>query len=194
MTGLILIFLLQLQIVSPPPRFEGEPAEQGIVVLDGTVTPERTLGDLRVIHGRPPFVQEAQEAVEEWQFGNDTVPGERISVTFLFRNGAVLPDAPFQMTLPATCCPGGVRPAIPKQIIDPGYPVRGFGEGTVILEGRIGANGKVEDVRVVREVRGLTEAARRAVAQWRFAPANTGGRAVPSYSIVAIRFLRPETW
>jgi TonB family protein len=194
MIGIMLFLLFQLQIATPPPRFEDEPEMQGIVVLDATVTPERRLNNIQVLEGRPPFVQEAQQALKEWQFGNDTNPGERISITFLFRDTIVLPDMPHRVVLPRICCPGGTGPAIPEQIIDSGYPIGGLGEGSVILELRLGADGRVEGMNVPVPVPTLTEAAQRAVAQWRFSPATLNGRAVPSSSVVVIRYLRPETW
>ena len=63
-------------------------------------------------------------------------------------------------------------------------------EGVVVLEGTIDTTGAVRDLKPVRsEAMGLTEAAIKAVAQWRYKPAqDVNGKAIPTSCTLTIRF------
>jgi len=60
--------------------------------------------------------------------------------------------------------------------------------GTVILEAVIAEDGTVRDVRVLRSIRLLDEAAIEAVRQWRFTPTLLNGEAVPVIMTVTVAF------
>jgi protein TonB len=60
--------------------------------------------------------------------------------------------------------------------------------GIVILEAVIAEDGSVRDVRVMRSVPLLDEAAMNAVRQWRFTPTLLGGRPVPIAMTVTVNF------
>ena len=78
-----------------------------------------------------------------------------------------------------------VTPAFPEQARKAGF------EGMVILEGMIGTDGTVRDLKAFRsEPMGLTEAAMDAVKQWRYEPARTAsGKPVEIYTTVTISFM-----
>lgn len=61
-------------------------------------------------------------------------------------------------------------------------------EGTVILEAVIDSEGAVRDVRVLRSVPLLDQAASEAVRQWRFTPTRLNGEAVPVVMTVTVTF------
>jgi protein TonB len=61
-------------------------------------------------------------------------------------------------------------------------------EGTVILEAVIGEDGRVRDVRVMRAVPLLDQAAMDAVRQWRFTPTLLNGQPVPVIMSVTVGF------
>ena len=63
-------------------------------------------------------------------------------------------------------------------------------EGVVVLEGTIDVSGAVRDLKPVRsEPMGLTEAAIKAVSQWRYKPAqDANGKAIPTFCTLTIRF------
>jgi protein TonB len=61
-------------------------------------------------------------------------------------------------------------------------------EGIVILEAVIAEDGSVRDVRVVRPVPLLDQAAIEAVRQWRFTPTLLNGEAVPIVMTVTVNF------
>jgi len=98
--------------------------------------------------------------------------------------------------------PGGARPALgdyvqvdelPEVItkVPPEYPpsARASGiQGVVQLQALIVEDGTVADVRVMKGVSGLDEAAMAAVRQWRFKPALAKGRPVAVWVAVPVRF------
>jgi protein TonB len=61
-------------------------------------------------------------------------------------------------------------------------------QGVVILECTIAADGAVADVKVLRPVPELTEAAVAAVKQWRYAPTIVDGTAVPVAMSISVTF------
>ncbi|HEX9148967.1 MAG TPA: TonB family protein [Thermoanaerobaculia bacterium] len=76
--------------------------------------------------------------------------------------------------------------------VEPSYPEaarKARMEGVVILEAIITASGNVEDVKVLKSVNPLLDAAAtRAVSQWRYRPATLNGRAVRVYLTVTVTF------
>lgn len=61
-------------------------------------------------------------------------------------------------------------------------------EGTVILEAVIGTDGSVEELRVLRPVPFLSDAAFEAVRQWLFTPTRLNGERVPVVMTVTVTF------
>jgi protein TonB len=61
-------------------------------------------------------------------------------------------------------------------------------EGTVILEAVLGADGFVREVRVLRSIRLLDQAALQAVEQWQFTPTLLNGEPVPVVLTVTVMF------
>ena len=76
--------------------------------------------------------------------------------------------------------------------VEPSYPEaarKARMEGVVILEAIITASGSVEEVKVLKSVNPLLDAAaQRAVQQWRYRPATLNGRAVRVYLTVTVTF------
>jgi protein TonB len=75
--------------------------------------------------------------------------------------------------------------------VEPSYP--SFARtakvgGTVYLEATIDANGNVRDVRVLKSIPLLDEAAKAAVSQWRYTPTRLNGVAVPVILTVTVTF------
>jgi protein TonB len=61
-------------------------------------------------------------------------------------------------------------------------------QGAVIMEALIGVNGKVTDVRILRSVPLLDDAAVEAVRQWEYMPTLLNGVAVPVVMTVTVQF------
>lgn len=85
----------------------------------------------------------------------------------------------------------GIR--APRKIVDvaPVYPVLARSshvEGVVILDATIDSEGRVADVRVLRSVTLLDQAALEAVRRWQFEPARLNGQAIPVVMTITVRF------
>jgi protein TonB len=87
---------------------------------------------------------------------------------------------------------GDVKAPILKQRVEPQYPEAARKtrlQGVVILEAVITAEGTVANVKVLKSVNPLLDAAaERAVSQWIYKPATLNGRAVPVYLTVTVNF------
>lgn len=64
--------------------------------------------------------------------------------------------------------------------------------GTVILECKIGIDGRVEDVWVIKGYRSLAEAAQAGVRKWRYTTTELDGKAVPVIMTVTVNFKMRE--
>jgi protein TonB len=87
---------------------------------------------------------------------------------------------------------GDVKAPILKERVEPVYPEparKARMQGVVILEAIITADGTVSDVKVLKSVNPLLDAAaERAVSHWTYRPATLGGRAVSVYLTVTVNF------
>ena len=61
-------------------------------------------------------------------------------------------------------------------------------QGVVIIEATIGANGKVQDAKVLRSIPLLDAAALDAVREWEFTPTTLNGQPVPVIMTVTVNF------
>jgi len=87
--------------------------------------------------------------------------------------------------------PGGTQPEELDRVI-PSYPrsARQKGiSGPVVVRGIVRKNGTIDQVEVIKGLpEGLSEAAREAVAQWRFRPATYQGNLIEVYYTVTVNF------
>jgi protein TonB len=86
---------------------------------------------------------------------------------------------------------GAIRPPVKIVHVAPEYPPLARASrvsGVVILEALIAEDGSVRDVRVLRSVPLLDEAAMRAVREWRFTPTLLNGGPVPVVMTVTVSF------
>jgi protein TonB len=86
---------------------------------------------------------------------------------------------------------GVIRPPAKTVHVSPVYPAIARAakvQGTVILEAVISATGHVENVRVLRSVQLLDDAAIEAVRQWRFTPTFLNGEPIPVVMTVTVTF------
>jgi protein TonB len=106
------------------------------------------------------------------------------------------PDVPAS-TSAAAAAPGpmrlgaGITP--PRRIKDvkPIYPqgaVPGSTQGIVIIEGTVGVDGRVHDLRVLKSVPALDQAALEAVRQWVYVPAQVNGTPVAAILTIIVTF------
>jgi len=101
------------------------------------------------------------------------------------------PPPPRTVPPPPVRVGGGVTP--PKRIgyVAPTYPSIALAakiSGYVILEATIGEDGTVRDVRVLKSIPLLDDAAKEAVRQWRFTPTLLNGQPVSVLMTVTVTF------
>ncbi len=78
--------------------------------------------------------------------------------------------------------------------VDPVYPPEALAQklhGPVILQARVGRDGSVEDLKIVRGYFILGRAAIAAVKQWRFQPYSINGHAAATQTVITINFSYP---
>jgi TonB family protein len=86
---------------------------------------------------------------------------------------------------------GAIKSPLKIRDVRPVYPpiAREAGvSGVVIIEAKIGADGSIEDARVLRSIPLLDEAALDAVKQWRFVPTLLNGKPVPIIMTMTVNF------
>jgi TonB family protein len=86
---------------------------------------------------------------------------------------------------------GGMRPPTKTRHVNPSYPEIAQSakvQGVVIIETRIGPDGKVSNARVLRSIPLLDQAALDAVMQWEFTPTLLNGQPVPVIMTVTVQF------
>lgn len=90
---------------------------------------------------------------------------------------------------------GAVRQPMKTRHVNPVYPPIAQSarvQGVVIVEAVIGADGNVQDARILRSIPLLDEAALDAVRQWAFTPTLLNGAPTPVIMTVTVQFSLPE--
>ena len=166
----------------------------GEVILDAVVDHEGRLGDVSVVHGDPPFLDKAQDAVQSWSFRPAHIEGKdveaRVGVVFEFAEPYLPSPKSRTHTYPE---PQDVndRAPVPTDTVEPEYPVRTVAEDSVVVLGRIDAEGQLTSTELIRDVPPFSDATLAAMRQWRFAPGKQAGEPVESAIVVVATFRRP---
>lgn len=118
--------------------------------------------------------------------GGTGVPGGLVTTS-----GLSLPAPPPQAPRAPVPVGGNIQPPSRVTYVPPVYPAIAQSariEGTVILQAVISETGEVTSLRVLRSVPLLDEAARAAVARWRYSPTTLNGVKVPVVMTVTVTF------
>ena len=160
------------------------------------------------------MIRSAAAAVSQWQYDAPASGPISFNVLFGFRPqgettarqdvGAPSPEfrgnPPGQVTVLTPDWPaaagavrvgGNVRAPQQSRRVNPVYPAEAQAaraQGVVILEAVIGENGTVRDVRVLRSIPLLDQAAIDAVRQWEYTPTHLNGKPVPLVMTVTVQF------
>ena len=171
----------------------------GEVVIELTVdrggVPRRPI----VLRSTPPYTQMVLDAVMQWQFAparalnteGGEVPVEgRVLVVAVYRppsflNGPTLGEPPVQLS------PASEDVASPSAIVAPVYPVKSLGQGVMLFELLIDAQGRVAESSALASTPGFEEVARDALRQWTFKPALYRGRPAAASTYVLFGFVPP---
>jgi TonB family protein len=176
----------QIKRVSPEYPVEALTArQQGIVILEATIGPNGTISDVKVLRSIPGLDGAAVGAVRQWEYEPTIIDEVAVPVIMSIA-------VEFKLTAPAPVRVGGAikAPAQTKRV-NPPYPPEAQAagvQGVVIMEATIGVDGKVTDVRVLRSIPLLDQAALDAVRQWEYAPTVVNGVTVPVVMTVTLNF------
>src|SRR5713226_7024293 len=138
----------------------------------------------------PPAAAKAPPKAPEVQKPVPIRPTEMVAPTVMPEKMPQPLAAP-EPEAPAEGVEGGVVGGVPGGVVGGvlGGTGPGNGEGVVILGAIITASGNVDDVKVLKSVNPLLDAAAtRAVQQWKYRPATLNGRAVRVYLTVTVTF------
>jgi TonB family protein len=178
----------------------------GEVLVDVDVSAEGAVTRATPLRSTPPFTELVVNAVRDWKFfpARDLVDADRarageptsrvavpsnVLVAAVFRPPSL--HAPTLGEPPKDLSSGPNVLPFPLAMIPPLFPPRAVGNGVVLLEVRVSANGTVDDVGVINSAPPFDDAATKAVRQWRFRPSQVHGTAVPTIVYVMVGFRVP---
>jgi TonB family protein len=133
-------------------------------------------------------------AVGRWQFrpavDQGVVVSSRVLVAAIFRppqldNSPTLGTSPVDRAAPSDEIP------FPIATQTPPYPPAAIGEGVVLVELLVGADGRVQQLRLATGAGGFDQAALDAARRWSFRPARSNGRTVEAYAYLVFGFRQP---
>jgi TonB family protein len=170
----------------------------GFVTLDVIVDSSGSLQKIVVVRDLPPLTDAAQNSVKTWQFSPATEAGQTVTgvvpITVAFNpfnpSGVGLPGAPLQP--PDLTGGGNFQPANLVSANYATYPPNTVAYGTVVLQLRVGNDGKVHKLTVVHGKQELSTPCIAAAKTWGFAPATYKGKAVASDVVVVFVFAPPQ--
>ena len=86
---------------------------------------------------------------------------------------------------------GDIKPPLKVKNVVPVYPsfaLQAHIQGVVILEATVGTDGKVKDVKLLRSIKELDDAAIKAVRGWEYKPTLINGQAVQVIVTIPVNF------
>jgi TonB family protein len=159
--------------------------QQGVVILEATIAPSGKISDVKVLRSIAPFDAAAVDAVRQWEYEPTILDEVAVPVMTSIA-------VEFKLTAPAPVRVGGsIKAPAQTKRVNPPYPPEAQAagvQGVVIMEATIGVDGKVTDVRVLRPIPLLDQAALEAVRQWEYEPTLVNGVAVPVVMTVTLNF------
>ncbi len=135
------------------------------------------------------FMDAGLASVRQWRYDPPAEAPLTFSVTVPM--GVAPQEMVFKAADGALRIGGAVGPPRKIRHVPPVYPPIARAAnvtGVVIIEARIGTDGRVEDAHVLRSIPLLDQAALDAVKQWEFTPTLLNGQAVPVIMTVAVNF------
>ena len=198
-----------------PARYRSGPAPPtavravtgGEVLVELDVDDRGSVASTSPLRVTPPFTDDVMAAVRAWTFTPATQkvkPDTRESadaavtplrskvlVAAIFRPPTIdtptLGEPPKNVAVPST------EVAFPISIVPPAYPPNVLFDGTVLLECRVGADGRLRDVTVLQSAGPFDRPAIEAVRRWTFRPAAREGQPVDAFVYASLAFRQPVT-
>jgi len=163
----------------PPPTISREPVSpaERLQPEDGIIDPKVMRPDIPLAPIRP--VQPSRQPVPGGEPGSPSDGGD---IPTLGATPAPPPDDIYQVVDQAPVPIFAPTPVYPSWARDAGVT------GQVLLKVLVGKDGRVRRVVIEKNVDGLGEAAREALARWVFRPARMNGAAVSTWVAIPVRF------
>ncbi len=165
---------------------------QGVVILEAKIDESGRVIDVMILRSVPQLNQAAVDALKQWVYEPMKIDGKPTKVFFTVTVRFQLDKEDIEKFAEGAV---KIKDAIPPpkltQKVDPVYPeaARKAGiEGIVILEARIDVKGRVKNVRVLRSVPALDQAAIDALRQWVYTPLLIDGQPKEAVFTVTVRF------
>ena len=179
-----------VELTIPPAAGAGE------VRLELRVSAAGDVSAVDALLETPPYSERLRAATSSWLFtpareGGQAVPS-RVLVAAVIRPPVLLlpggaGEPPKEVGRPSLEAPA------PTDVVTPPYPPGARGDGLVVVEVEISAEGRVTAARLVRPAPGFDEAALGTARSWRFRAAQLGGRSVPAVAYLLFGFREPVT-
>jgi outer membrane biosynthesis protein TonB len=167
----------------------------GTVVLDAIITNTGAVERIEVRRDIADLASMAVQTMDNWKFSPATLAGKaiasRMPIAVNFRPPSRLAAAvPLPPLIPQSeaAIQAEFQPAEVIRAAFPNYPGNTVAIGTVVLEVPVSETGKAGEVKVLRDLPPLTEAAMAAVGEWRFMAATLNGHPVRSKIVLAFVF------
>ena len=166
--------------------------EQGVVILEAKIDEKGRVMDAMILRSIPELDQAAIDAVRQWVYEPLLIDGKPTKVLFTVTVRFQLGEKDIEKFAEGAVKVTDTIPP-PRLIkkVDPVYPTiasQAGVEGVVILEARTDVDGRVKNVRVLRSVPLLDQAAIDAVRQWTYEPLIIDGQPKEAIFTTTVRF------
>jgi len=186
-----------LKMVNPVyPEAARKNGIRGVVILEAKIDETGRGIDALILRSIPALDQAALDAVKQWVYEPLVVEGKPRKAIFTVTVNFRLDDKDAEeFAEGAVKVRGDLKPPKPIKVVKAVYPEiarQAAVEGVVILEAKTDLEGRVKDVRVLRSIPLLDQAAIDAVRQWVYEPLVIDGESREAVFTVTIRFSLDE--
>jgi len=180
---------------------------EGVVIIEARTDAQGKVVAATVLRSVPQLDQAAVDAVKQWLYEPMLIKGKPtgiiFTVTVVFRlkdkdtkakdtaKVVSIREADEEFAKGAVKVEGEIKPPRLVKTVNPVYPEEARSaevQGVVILAARIDTNGKVKDIKVLRSIPQLDQAAVDALKQWVYEPLLKDGKPVEAVFTVTVRF------
>jgi TonB family protein len=180
----------------------------GEVLLEATISDSGEIAGIKTLRATPPFTDAVERTVRGWHFSPaeeevEPVPGEPVEPRRRKRvNAKVLIAAVFRPptlntptfgAIPKTVGSASDEIPFPITTTAPLYPPRALYDGVVLLEVRVGTDGRVSDSKVILSAPPFDGPALDAARRWMFRPALVHGVPAETFAYITFGFRQPIT-
>src|SRR5215472_16380617 len=163
------------------------------VIVSVAVSSDGAVTDVDVLRSTPPFTDAVVRAVRMWRFTPAVDQDQKPMATRVLVDALARPPSLNSPTVgtPPVNLGVDVRIPYPAEAPPPLYPINARTEGTVIVETRLDASGRVIEATTVRSVPPFDSPALDAARGWTFRPATAPNVAPSPYVYLVFVFRQP---